>query len=150
MLSRRTVLVLVPAGLLGACREEEADQRVLRDLGQVDILALPDGATLLDRREVKGGGSDAAAIRGASSVTVEYATGMDPAAVARWYHATYGAGWTLRDNGYAPSGGAALGGPRRPDGATSARIVARPATPGGARPTGTAAVVSVTVARTRD
>jgi hypothetical protein len=150
MPARRTVLVLVLAGLLGACREETAAQRVLRDLRQVDILALPDGATLLDRHEVEGGGSDAAAIRGASSITVVYATGMDPAAVARWYHATYRAGWTLRDNGYAPSGGTALGGPRRPDDGTSARIVARPARPGGAGPTGTAAVVSVTVARTRD
>lgn len=150
MLDRRAVLALALVGALGACGEGSADRRVLAELRALDILALPDGATLLDRHGHEGGGSDLVAIKGASSVTIEYATSMDPAAVADWYHATYGSDWILRDNGYAPAGGRALGGPRRAHDGTSARIVARTARSDSAWPAGTSAVVTVTVARTRD
>jgi hypothetical protein len=144
------VLAVVLTGVLGGCREDDGDQRVLDELGRLDVLGLPDGATRLARDDVAGGGSDVVSIRGASSVTIVYATSLDPAEVAGWYHATYGDTWTLRDNGYAPPGGRALGGPRRPDDGTSVRVEARPAQAGDTVPAGTAAVVTVVVARTRD
>ncbi len=89
------VVATVAAMLLGAsvasCTSDAADQKVIEPLAQLDVLDVPSGATLIRQSTTKGGGADIAAIRGASSVAVVYAS-TDPAAqVGKIFHTRFDA-----------------------------------------------------------
>ncbi|HET8989083.1 MAG TPA: hypothetical protein VFN43_11265 [Humibacillus sp.] len=140
------VMLVLP---LGGCSSDAADQRVIDRLSGLDVLAVPAGATELSRASHKGGGADVAAIRGASSVTVVYASPQAPTDVARAFHARHDATWNLTDNGAAPRGGWASGGALRMDPGTVATVEARPPAAAGRAPSDSGSVVTVAVSATR-
>ena len=67
-----------------------------------------------------------------------------------WYHREYNTTWRLHDNGYATHGGVALIGALARDDATTATVEAWEPTGADGAPPGSAAVVLVVVASTRD
>lgn len=142
------VLLAVLAATAG-CREGAKDQAVIDRLAKVDIVTVPAGATKISSTQSKGGGSDVAAIRGASSVLVVYASPMPPTRVGEFYHQTYDKGWTLKNNRAAPPGAWYMGGADRSDPQTIADIEVRPPVVTDKVPSGTKSVVSVTVSATR-
>lgn len=139
-------LALLP---LGGCSSDAADQKVIDRLSSLDVLAVPAGATQLSRSSQKGGGADAAAIRGASSVTVVYSSPQTAVDVGRAFHARHDPRWDLKDNGAAPLGGWASGGALRTEPGTVATVEARPPTAADQAPAGSASVVTVQVSATR-
>ena len=145
---RFTVLVALLLALVG-CREEAKDRDVLAELAELAIVARPEGGTELSREEVLGGGSDAAAIAGASAIRLTYATHRSPEEVAGWYHNVHGASWRLHDNGYAPRGGVALVGALMRDDATTMTVEAWEPSAADGAPAGSRALVLLSVARTR-
>ena len=146
---RHTLVTLMLLALPG-CREEAKDQEVLAELAGLPIVTVPDPGTELSRREVAGGGSDAAGIRGASAIHLTYAIDKKPEQVAAWYHHEYDATWRLHDNGYASHGGVALVGALTRDEATTVTVEAWEPTAADDAPPGSAAVVLLIVAMTRD
>lgn len=148
MLRLGVVMLLLVA--LPGCREEEKDDAVLRELARLPIATVPDGGTQLTREEVRGGGSDPAGIAGASAIRLTYATSRPPEQVSAWYHREYDGTWRLHDNGYAPGGGVALVGALTSDASTTVTVEARESTASDGVPEGSASVVSLSVARTRD
>jgi hypothetical protein len=146
---RRALVVLTLLALPG-CREEAKDREVLAELAGLPIVRVPERGTELSREEVPGGGSDAAAIRGASAIHLTYATDRTPEQVVVRYHREYDTSWRLHDNGYAAHGGVALIGTLARDDATTVTIEAWEPTAADATPSGSAAVVLLVVARTRD
>jgi hypothetical protein len=152
MIARTALLVGVVAAVLlplGGCTSDAADQKVIDQLSRLDVLAVPAGATELSRASQKGGGADVAAIRGASSVTVVYASPQAPTDFARAFHARHDAKWNLKDNGAAPLGGWASGGALRTEPGTIARVEARPPAAADKAPGGSGSVVTVEVSATR-
>ncbi len=145
---RLTLVALLLLALPG-CREEAKDRDLLAELAGLPIAAVPAGGTELSRQEVAGGGSDAAAIRGASAIQLTYATDRTPEEVVGWYHREYDASWRLHDNGYASHGGVALIGALARDDATTVTVEAWEPTAADGAPSGSGAVVLLSVARTR-
>ena len=141
-----TAAALLP---LGGCSSDAADQKVIDQLSSLDVLAVPSGATELSRVSHKGGGADVAAIRGASSVTVVYASPQAPTDFGRAFHARHEASWNLKDNGAAPLGGWASGGALRTEPGTIATVEARPPSAVDQAPGGSGSVVTVGVSATR-
>jgi hypothetical protein len=72
------------------------DQAVIDRLEELDILAIPAGATKMSSTQTKGGGSDVVAIRGASSVLVVYASPLPAARITEFYQQTYDKTWRLK------------------------------------------------------
>lgn len=125
------------------------DQAVIDRLARVDIVTVPAGATTISSTRHKGGGSDLVAIRGASSVLVEYASPLPPERVGELYHRTYDRGWELKNNRAAPPGAWLMGGAATSDPQTIADIEVRPPAVTAKVPAGTKSVVSVSVSATR-
>ena len=142
--------VLLAVLAVAGCREGAKDQAVIDRLGMVDIVTIPAGATKMSSTQTKGGGSDFASIRGASSVLVEYASPLPIARVREFYHRTYDKGWNLMDHGAAPPGEWGTGGPNRTDPQTHVEIKVRSAAVNDKVPAGTKSVVSVSVSATRE
>ena len=141
-----TAAVLLP---LGGCSSDVADQKVVDQLSGLDVLAVPSGATELSRVSHKGGGADVAAIRGASSITVVYASPQRPTDFGHAFRARHDAKWNLKDNGAAPVGGWASGGALRNEPGTVARVEARPPVAADRAPSGSGSIVTVEVSATR-
>lgn len=126
------------------------DQAVIDQLGKLDIVTIPVGATKMSSTQTKGGGSDVASIRGASSVLVEYASPLPVARVREFYHTTYDQGWDLRDFGAARPGKWEGSGRNSSDRYTNVTVLVRPPAVNDKAPAGTKSVVSVSVSATRD
>jgi hypothetical protein len=135
---------------LAGCGADRADQAVIDRLRTEAILDAPAGATPLASRTHKGGGSDLAGARGASSVTVTWATTRRPDEVAAFFHSTFDSTWDLHDNGYAPGGGwSAIGADRKSPG-TVATIEARAPRSEDGAPVEARSVVTVQLSATRE
>ncbi|MFC7597684.1 hypothetical protein ACFQU3_20390 [Terrabacter sp. GCM10028922] len=148
----RGALAVVLAALLvvvvtSSCGSGVADQKVIDRLAALDVLTVPSGATLLSRTEQKGGG--AAAIRGASSITLVYASPMEPAQVGRDFHARFDPRWSFKDNSGAPSGGWGAIGALAGEQGTVATVEARPAADAGKVTDTMRSLVTVHVSATR-
>ena len=141
--------VLLAVLTVAGCREGAKDQAVIDRLAKTDIVTLPAGATKLNSTQTKGGGSDIAAIRGASSVLLEYASPLPPARVGEFYHAMYDKGWTLKTYGARPGVWKGVGADRS-DPQTLADITASLPAVNDKVPAGTKCVVSVSVSATRE
>jgi len=144
-----TVVAMLLAASVAGCSSEAADQKVIDQLAQLDVLDVPAGANLIDQSTTKGGGADIVAIRGASSVTVVYASADSPVQVGKTFHARFDTDWKLKDNGAAPLGGWAARGGLLSEPGTVATVEVRPASAGDSSPRGSRSIVSVTVSATR-
>jgi hypothetical protein len=137
--------VLLAVLTVAGCREGAKDQAVIDRLGKVDIVTIPAGSTKMNSTQTKGGGSDSAAIRGASSVLVEYASPLPTVRVREFYQRTYDKGWELSDNGASPPGEWWGSGANTSDPQMNVEVRVRPPAMNDKAPAGTKSVVSVSV-----
>ena len=144
-----TVDAVLLAAYVAGCSSEAADQKVIDRLAQLEVLDVPAGATLMEQSKTKGGGADIVAIRGASSVTVVYASADSPARVGQAFHARFDTDWKLKDNGFTPLGGWAASGGLLTGPGTVATVEVRPASAGDSSPRWSRSIVTVTVSATR-
>jgi hypothetical protein len=137
--------------MTGCTSMDAKDQAVIDRLENLDIVAIPAGATKMSSTQTKGGGSDFPAIRGASSVLAVYASPLPAARVGEFYQQTYDKSWRLGNFGVGPTGKwLGISGANRSDPQTNVTIDARPPAANDKAPASTKSVVSVTVAATRE
>jgi hypothetical protein len=137
--------ILLAVLTVAGCREGANDQAVIDRLGKVDIVTIPAGATKIGSTQTKGGGSDLAAVRGAPSVLVEYASPLPATRVREFYQRTYDKGWELSDNGASPLGEWRGSGANTSDPQMYVEVRVRPPAVNDKAPAGTKSVVSVSV-----
>ena len=137
--------VLLAILTVAGCREGTKDQAVIERLGKLDIVTIPAGSTKMNSTQAKGGGSDLAAIRGAPSVLVEYASPLPVARVREFYHWTYDGRWELSDDGASPLGEWWGSGASTSDPQMNVEVRVRPPAMNDKAPAGTKSVVGVSV-----
>lgn len=143
-------MLLAAAMGVAGCGMDHADQEVIDRLLALDIMVVPGDGIALGTTTEKGGGVDLASIRNPSTVTLVYASDLEPTRVAEQLHQSFDDDWILFDEHVRDPSRWTASGRLRDDPGTFAEVEARAPVAADHAPAGSLSVVTISLSATRD
>jgi hypothetical protein len=132
------------------CGMDHADRQVIDRLLDLDMMDVPSGGVTLATTTEKGGGADLAGIRNPSTVTLVWASPLDPTDVGLQVHGSFDDDWLLRDDPSRSARRWSADGSLRADPGTFAVLDAREPVAADHAPPGSRSVVTVRLSAVRE